>query len=123
MKMLYFAGFIIALSLPVGAHHATVANFTQEIISVVGVIEKVRFQNPHSSILIKNRSDDDTEVFWLIETGAKTTLVRKGVTMDRMAVGSTITAIGRKGRRQYTMLLQEIVFEDGSIFTPEPEQN
>jgi hypothetical protein len=123
MKMLSFAGIIIALSMPVSAHHATIANFTQEIISVEGVIEKVRFQNPHSSILIKKKSDDDSEIFWLIETGAKTTLVRKGVTMDRMAVGSKITATGRKGRRQYTMLLQEIVFEDGSIFTPEPEKN
>lgn len=123
MKNLFFAGIITVLAMPVSAHHATVTNFTQEIISVEGVIEKVRFQNPHSSILMKNRSDNDTEVFWLIETSAKTTLVRKGVTMERMAIGSKITATGRKGRRQYTMLLQEIVFEDGSIFTPEPEPN
>ena len=123
MKKFSMAGIIIALSLPVNAHHATVSNFTQEIISVEGVIEKVRFQNPHSSILIRNESDDGNEIYWLIETGAKTTLVRKGVTLDRMAIGSKIVATGRKGRRQYTMLLQEIVFEDGSTFTPEPEPN
>ena len=125
MNKISFAGIAIAISLSVSvnAHHATVTNFTQEIISVEGVIEQVRFQNPHSSILIKSRPDDGKDIYWLIETGAKTTLVRKGVTLERMAKGTKIVATGRKGRRQYTMLLQEIVFDNGSIFTPEPEKN
>jgi hypothetical protein len=33
--------------------------------------------------------------------------------------GARIQATGRKGRRQYTMFLHEIVFEDGSKFTAE----
>ena len=123
MKIVAYAIIAIGLSTPVNAHHATVTNFTQEIISVDGVIEQVRFQNPHSSILINSSSDDGNDVYWLIETSAKTTLVRKGVTMERLAAGAKIKATGRKGRRQFTMLLQEIVFEDGSIFTPEPEKN
>jgi len=105
----------------VSAHHSTVANFTQEIITVDGVIEKVRYQNPHASVLIRNTSGDGSETYWLIETGARTTLERQGVTLDRLAVGSKITATGRKGRRQYTMYLQNIVFEDGSAFSPEAE--
>jgi len=48
-------------------------------------------------------------------------LERQGVTLDRLAVGSKITASGQKGRRQYTMYLQEIVFEDGTVFSPEGE--
>jgi len=109
----------IFLTLPVAAHHATVTNFTQEIISVEGVIEQIRYQNPHSSILIKNTSADGDEIYWLIETGAKTTLERKGVSLDRLMVGEKIRATGQKGRRQYTMFLHEIVFEDGSKFTAE----
>lgn len=103
------------------AHHATVANFTRDIISAEGVIEQVRFQNPHASILIKNTADDGAETYWLIETGARTTLERKGITLDRLKVGSRIKATGLKGRRQFTMYLQEIVFEDGTTFTPEQE--
>ena len=99
------------------AHHATVTNFTQELITVEGVIEQVRYQNPHSSIVIKNTSDDGSQKYWLIETGAKTTLQRKGVNLDRLAIGLTIRATGLKGRRDYTMFLHEIVFEDGSKFT------
>ncbi|MGI9203737.1 MAG: DUF6152 family protein [Woeseiaceae bacterium] len=120
--MKYIMPFLLAfVSSASMAHHATVANFTREIISAEGVIEQVRFQNPHASVLIKNTGDDGEEIYWLIETGARTTLERKGITLDRLKVGSRITATGLKGRRQYTMYLQEIVFEDGSTFTPEQE--
>lgn len=120
--MKYFASLMLAFFASTSmAHHATVANFTREVISAEGVIEKVRFQNPHASVLIRNTADDGAETYWLIETGARTTLERKGVTLDRLKVGSRITATGLKGRRQYTMYLQEIVFEDGSTFTPEQE--
>ncbi len=102
----------------VSAHHSTATNFTQEIITVDGVIEKVRYQNPHASVLIKHTAEDGKEIYWLIETGARTTLERQGITLERLAVGAKIQATGRKGRRQYTMYLKEIVFEDGSKFTP-----
>ena len=113
---------IVALCLsaiPANAHHATVTNFTQELITVEGVIEQLRYQNPHSSILIKHTSEEGNETYWLIETGARTTLERKGVNLDRLSIGMNIQATGRKGRRQYTMFLHEIVFEDGSKFNAE----
>ena len=114
---------LLACLIPVAAtaHHSTVANFTREIISVDGVIEKVRYQNPHASILIKHTDEDGKDVFWLVETAAKTTLQRKGITLDVLAEGTKVTAYGLKGRRQYTMYLKEIHFEDGRVFTPDAE--
>jgi len=105
------------------AHHSTNANFTQEIISVEGVIERVRFMNPHASVLIKNTDTKGNESFWLIESGARTTLERQGVTLEHLEIGSKITATGRKGRRENTMYLQKIIYEDGSEFIPQPELN
>ncbi len=105
------------------AHHSTNANFTQEIISVEGVIERVRFQNPHASVLLKSIADDGSETYWLIESGARTTLERQGVSLDILKIGTKIKATGRKGRREFTMYLQEIVFEDGSVFIPQPDLN
>lgn len=104
-------------------HHSTNANFTQEIISVSGVIERVRYQNPHSSVLIKQTDDAGMERFWLLESGARTTLERQGVFFDQLEIGTAITATGRKGRRDYTMYLQKITFEDGTTFIPEPDLN
>jgi hypothetical protein len=117
MRLLIIVGVLMFLALTANAHHATTTNFTQELITVEGVIEQVRYQNPHSSILIKITSADGEQKYWLIETGAKTTLQRKGVNLDRLVVGEKIRATGLKGRRQYTMFLHEIVFEDGSVFT------
>jgi len=107
---------------PALAHHATVTNFTQEIITVEGVIEQVRYQNPHSSILIRV-SGNGADTYWLIETEARTTLDRKGIALDGLETGASIRATGRKGRRQYTMLLHEVQFGDGSKLTiVEPKQ-
>ena len=63
------AGFVTFLAAATHAHHATSTNFTQELISVDGVIEQIRYQNPHSSILIKHTSGEDEGTYWLIETG------------------------------------------------------
>jgi hypothetical protein len=111
------AAAICLLALPAGAHHATVTNFTQEIITVEGVIEQVRYQNPHSSILLAVAGDDGGVTYWLVETEARTTLDRKGIGLDGLEIGATIRAVGRKGRRQYTMLLHQVLFEDGSKLT------
>jgi 2-keto-4-pentenoate hydratase len=101
------------------AHHSTVANFTREVISVDGVIEQVRYQNPHASVLIRHTDAAGQEIYWLIETAARTTLERKGITLDTLAAGSTITATGLRGRRDHTMYLQEIRFQDGTVFKPD----
>jgi Family of unknown function (DUF6152) len=123
MKKCLLAAMLFVLPLVVSAHHSTNANFTQEIISVEGVIERVRFQNPHASVLIKNTDEQGKETFWLIESGARTTLERQGVTLDLLEVGSKVIATGRKGRREFTMYLQEIQFEDGTVFVPQPDLN
>lgn len=123
MKRLGLAVFLFGVVGIVNAHHSTNANFTQEIISVDGVIERVRFVNPHASVLIKNTDEQGEETYWLIESGARTTLERQGVTLEHLEIGSHITATGRKGRREFTMYLQKITFEDGTEFIPQPDLN
>ncbi|MEX0965326.1 MAG: DUF6152 family protein [Pseudohongiellaceae bacterium] len=114
---------LLLVSLPVASHHSTNANFTQEIITVEGIVERVRFQNPHASVLIKNIDQQGAETFWLIESGARTTLERQGVTLDLLEIGSRVRATGRKGRREFTMYLREIELEDGTVFIPQPDLN
>jgi type III secretory pathway component EscR len=123
MRMILILAMFCLLPIATNAHHSTNTNFTQEIISIDGVIERVRFQNPHASVLIKNIDTEGNEIFWLIETNSRTTLQRQGVSLDSLEVGSTIKATGRKGRRQYTMYLQEITFTDGPTFTPTPDRD
>ena len=120
MKKILLIAVLLSAPFLISAHHSTAANFTQEIISVDGTIERVRFQNPHSSVLIKNTDDQGEETFWLIESVGRTTLERQGVSFDILEVGSVVKASGRKGRREFTMYLRDIEFEDGAVFVPEP---
>ena len=115
-------GLSACLSMTLDAHHSTNANFTQEIVSE-GTIERVRFVNPHASVLIRHVDAEGQEIFWLIESGARTTLERQGVTLEHLEIGSTVTASGRKGRRDFTMYLQKITYEDCTEFIPQPELN
>jgi 2-keto-4-pentenoate hydratase len=96
------------------AHHATSANFTQEIVSVDGVVEKVRYQNPHTSLLISQTSAAGQKSYWLLETVGRTTLERRGIPRERLRVGEKVHATGQNGRRKNTMYLHEVVYEDGS---------
>ena len=121
MKKILLIAVLLSASFLVSAHHSTAANFTQEIISVEGTIERVRFQNPHSSVLIRNTDDQGEETFWLIESVGRTTLERQDVSFDLLEVGSMVKATGRKGRREFTMYLRDIEFEDGAVFVPEPD--
>ena len=121
MKKILLIAVLLSAPFLVSAHHSTAANFTQEIISVEGTIERVRFQNPHSSVLIKNTDDQGEETFWLIESVGRTTLERQDVSFDLLEVGSMVKASGRKGRREFTMYLRDIEFEDGAVFVPEPD--
>lgn len=121
MKRLIALLIFALLSIQAQSHHSTNANFTQEIISVEGVIERVRYQNPHSSVLIRQIDEAGSERFWLLESGARTTLERRGISFEQLQIGSQITATGRKGRRDFTMYLQKITFPDGSTFIPEPD--
>lgn len=116
MKKLLFIATLL-LGGPVLAHHSTVANFTQEIIEINGVVEQIRFQNPHTSILVKVEAADGEAPFWLVESDARSTYVRRGVDLDAIKKGSKVTVTGRKGVRPNTMFLREVLFEDGTRFT------
>lgn len=123
MKRILMIAMLLSTPFLVSAHHSTNANFTQEIISVEGVIERVRFQNPHASVLINTTDAQGKETFWLIESASRTTLQRQGVSLDILEIGSKVKATGRKGRREFTMYLREIEFEDGTVFVPQPDLN
>ena len=43
--------------------------------------------------------------------------------MESLIEGHRISATGQKGRREYTMYLHEIVFEDGTVFNVEGVTN
>ena len=92
-------------------------NMTQEIIEINGVVEQIRFQNPHTSIVVKVDAPAGEAPFWLVESDARSTYVRRGVDLDVIQKGSKVSVTGRKGVRPNTMFLRQVLFEDGTSFT------
>jgi len=117
LKQLLAFALILMGSTYVQAHHSTAANFTQEIIEISGVIEQVKFQNPHTSLLIRVDAAEGSAPFWLVESDAKSTFERKGINTDSLAIGSKVTVSGRKGLRPNTMFLRELLMENGKHFS------
>lgn len=108
---------LLLAALPVQAHHSTATNFTQEIVEVTGTIEQIRFQNPHTSFLVKIEAAAGEAPYWLVESDARSTFQRKGIDLDAVPAGSRVTVSGRKGVRPNTMFLREMKLPDGTTFT------
>lgn len=117
MKKLLVSLMMVVICLPLSAHHSTAVNFTREIIEIQGEIEQIRFQNPHTSFVIKTAEANETGLYWLVESDARSTYERKGLDLGAVDAGAAVTITGRKGLRPNTMYLREIRFEDGRVFT------
>jgi hypothetical protein len=108
---------LVLAALPVQAHHSTATNFTQEIIEISGTIEQIRFQNPHTSFVVKTEAAPGQAPYWLVESDARSTFQRKGVDLGAVAAGSQVKVSGRKGVRPNTLFLRDMALEDGTVFT------
>lgn len=82
------------LSSAVFGHHAWqgLVDFdTSKTVKISGTISKVEFSNPHALIYIDVKNPNGTVTTWTVEAPPPNTLVRRGITKDRLAAGTTIT--------------------------------
>jgi len=79
----------------VRAHHSfAVYNFEIQT-EFVGTVETLNFRNPHIAMSLKVTGDNgDTSIVEFIEGAPANMLARKGLTPDKIAVGTEITAFG-----------------------------
>lgn len=81
------------------AHHgfATIYDVADRV-RISGNIDQVHLKNPHSQIDVAVKNDDGTVVIWSCETTAKSVLLRKGITPDRLVPGDEIVIEGSRAR-------------------------
>jgi hypothetical protein len=114
---------IVTLALAPGslvhAHHSVPVNFDQtRSVTITGVLTEAKWVNPHSHWRVDVTNPDGSVVEWLIEFGAKNTMVRAGFPMDRFMVGDRVEVSGYPGRRDRAVLLREVV-HNGERLNPE----
>jgi len=111
---------LLALAVPLRAHHSVPVNFDQsKEITVTGTLTEIKWINPHSRFRVDVKGADGMTVEWLVEMGAINTMKRAGFDTEKFVVGDTLTIIGWPGRgRDRSVLLRTAVLKDGTRLTP-----
>lgn len=77
------------------AHHSVSATYSSEIkTTVVGVIDRYSFRNPHVQVYVDVTNDDGSVTPWLIEGRAATNMRRQGWSNDSVESGQTVRVSG-----------------------------
>jgi len=98
------AGLMLILTMfmgatPIFAHHSFSAGYDIEHpITLKGTLTKVEWVNPHGFIYIDVKNDDGTVANWAIETGAPSSLLRRGLRKTDFPVGMEVTVKGYRAK-------------------------
>lgn len=81
------------------AHHAFAAEFdADKPIELTGVVQRVRFVNPHSWIYIDVTGADGKVTTWGLEFGSPNSLANAGLTKEDVKPGTKVKINGFRGK-------------------------
>jgi len=100
------------------AHHSVVAHYLlDESIAVSGIVEEFWFENPHARIVLNVTTDAGETERWILETGARNNLIRRGWNGEELQPGDKISASGLPARdSSNTMEIRILHMPDGRQF-------
>jgi hypothetical protein len=102
-------------SAPAYSHHSFAATFTDDTITVEGVVEKVKFSNPHVIIYFDVTDEKGEVTSWVTEGSAATLLRRQGWDKNTVEKGDSIRVTGNSTRNGSPMVSTgTLVFIDPS---------
>jgi len=111
------AGLASALCVIAGAalgHHSIGGEFSNEEVTVEGVVREFVLINPHTYIVVDVGARGQTEA-WTLTLGPATKLIRgSGWTPTSLVEGERVTATGRAARRGKGMYIARLVKADGT---------
>jgi hypothetical protein len=90
-RNLGLALFLLALTAPVGAHHAH-GNYAPEFSDLEGVVKEVHLLNPHSWVYLEVKNAKGELEMWAIEAAGRTGLQRIGVDANYIKPGDRVKA-------------------------------
>jgi hypothetical protein len=117
--VLLSAGAALLFALPSAAHHSVAVNFERgEPIEIRGTVKEVHMRNPHSQYVVGVPEQDGSRVTdWLVEWSDRNSLVRRGVDLDLIKVGDTVTfTLWPSQRLPNVGYFVQAVLADGSVY-------
>jgi hypothetical protein len=83
---------MLLATLPSAAHHSVAINFERgEPIEIRGTVKEVHMRNPHSQYVVAVPGADGTVTEWFVEWSDRNSLVRRGVDLELVKPGDTVT--------------------------------
>jgi hypothetical protein len=95
---------VVLNSSPVYAHHSFSATFTNETITVEGVVDEVKFSNPHVIVYFNVTDDKGKTTRWMTEGAAATLMRGRGWSKDTLNPGDYIRVTGNSSRNGSPMV-------------------
>ena len=92
LTFLILGGGLIAVSLPLSAHHGN-ASYENKEVTIKGTVTKWLWTNPHSFLLVDVTDDKGNVVHWVCENNAPSTLVNFGFNAKTFKPGDTVTVV------------------------------
>jgi Family of unknown function (DUF6152) len=101
------------------AHHSFDAEYDRnKPITLVGVVTKVEWMNPHARFYVDVKDAAESVINWNLELGSPASLIRRGWTRKSLKVGDQVTvnaSLAKDGSRMANV--RTVVLADGtSVF-------
>lgn len=110
------------LTLPVAAHHSNSAYQVDEIISLTGIVEEWRWDNPHTWLIMTVRDEDGAETEWAVEGRAPGILRRAGWTASILAPGEEVQVYASPAKDGTPVgIIARVTKADGSVLGNRPD--
>ena len=108
-------GLLVALALPVSAHHSFSAEFdADKVVALAGEVVMMEWVNPHSWLHIDVKKPDGSVERWKIEGGSPSVLFRLGWNRDSLPAGTKVTVVGFQAKDgSLRASSRELRFPDG----------
>lgn len=100
------------------AHHSVAVNFERgKPTEIRGTVKEVHMRNPHSQYVVAVPEKDGTATDWLVEWSDRNSLIRRGVDLELIKVGDTVTfTVWPSQRLPNVGYFVQAVLADGSIY-------
>jgi Family of unknown function (DUF6152) len=109
---------IAATAVPAAAHHSFAIYDMQQNVEFHGVVDTVKFRNPHMAMTLKVKDADGNErIVEFVEGAPANMLARIGLRPEMIPPGAEITAIGApRHDNPDAWFLKVVVLADGTRF-------
>jgi hypothetical protein len=117
MKKLFIVFVLIALAVPLFAHHGRGATYDmKKQVTLKGVVTEVSWRNPHVLIWMNVKDETGKVVSWGFENSNVSSLAREGYNRNTLHVGEEITAIVNPGVNGMPIgIVVKVILPDGKV--------